>query len=216
MATYAPTVIAATTGVLEYVIGFDYADKTHIKVYVDDVEVAFGFADAEWLLADSGTKIAFVNTFEPQTGSTIIIKRLTDISEALVLFVNGAGLTQIDINAAIAQLLLAVDELQVAAFETGFLAAADLVGADIVTPHNLGGVPTRTHVTLKCTSTDAGYAANDQAENVGLVPLAVVWSATECRVLSANAEELTVWHKTTGISTTIDPAKWSYRVQAWR
>lgn len=213
MATYAPTSYSGTTDVYEYTIGFDYCQSSDVKVYVDDV------LDTDWAFSTAGTKIVWADGLEPQTGESFVIKRVTDISDLAVTYSAGSGFTAPDINKALRQLLYSIDELQVPAFDTGYLTMDALVtgGVDIVYPHNLGAIPTRWQVLLKCTSTELGFATNDIIDYTNIWPSPIVRvTATNIDICEAVADLAQVIHQTTGIATLIDQTKWSYRIMAWR
>lgn len=217
MATYAHTVIAGTTDVYEHTIGFSYDRVADIRVYVDRVLRNQGSGASDYLFTTGGTKIIFTDPNEPQTGETLLIVRVTDLSTATIAYTSGSGVTQVDLNKALTQMRLAVDELQVGAFETQGVSLTPVLAADVAYTHNLGGIPGRIQVLLECTSADAGYAVGDYMEaNIGAIALVVVLDATLITVHKANSASLTLPHATTGAATAIDDTKWNYHVRAWR
>ncbi|MEE9571080.1 MAG: hypothetical protein V3W02_05195 [Gammaproteobacteria bacterium] len=220
MATYAHTVIAGTTDVYEHTIGFEYSRATDIEVFIDGVEIEHGSGAGKYVFSSAGTAITFEDGSEPQTGEELVIKRVTDLSTAAVSFVAGGGATQIDLNGAVEQLRYAVDELQVPAYDSGWQSVDDLVtgAADIEYVHNLGAVPTRVQVQLKCTSGELGYVTGDVIV-VGTAPDQLVfpvsttaftasWQAANTATSIPNASD--------GTNDGIDNTKWSYRILAWR
>ena len=217
MATYSPTTTAGVTDTYEYTIGFPYARLDDVKVYIDDVEISRGSGAGKFQFSSSGTKVIFEDGSEPQTGETLTIKRVTDISNASVTYSAGSGFVHPDINLALNQLLYAIDELQVPAFDSGWVTAAALAAAEYSTPHNLGAVPSRWRVSLWCTSTDAGYPIHAIIEQAGMsIAPIIYWTSTTLVMPEDIVDTWTVPHNDTGVQTTIDTAKWSIRVQAWR
>ena len=213
MATYAPTSYAGTTDTYQYSIGFAYAQAADVKVYVDDV------LDTDWYFANSGADVKWDDGDEPQTGENFVIKRVTDISDLLVTFASGSGFTGPDANKALRQLLYSIDELQVPAFDTGWKTVDAIVtgAADIVYPHNLGAIPTRWKIELKCTSTELGFATGD------IIEATSSWPSPLVRVTATNFDAaykvfdlIQVVHQTSAAATLIDQTKWSYRIMAWR
>ena len=217
MPTYAHTVIAGTTGVFEHTIGFGYDRSADVRVYVDRVLRNQGSGATDYLFTTGGTKIIFTTPNEPQTGETLLIVRVTDLSTPTISYTSGSGATQTDLNKALTQMRLALDELQVGAFETQGVSLTPVLAADVPYTHNLGAVPGRVQVLLECTAADAGYAVGDFVEaNIGGLALVVVLDATLITVHKANSASLTLPHATSGAATTLDDTKWNYHVRAWR
>jgi hypothetical protein len=218
MATYAPTTHAAVASTDDYLIGFPYAQPADVKVYLEGVEVDFGTATDEWSLDATGTKISFGATVGHQDDDVILIKRVTDISGARTTFTRGAGFTAVDGNAAINQLLYSIDELQVPAFDSGFLSCADLVtgAVDIDQYHRLGTWPTRIQIQYKCTASELGYLTGavitgEQVLVGGTFPFVETLVIHNFETMN----DLTIF-STTGSATQATLSKWSYRILAWR
>jgi hypothetical protein len=215
MATYEPTFHDAVTDTLTYAITFEYARVTDLQVLVDDVEIDLGTADDEWVPSTNGLLITFVDGFEPQTGETIEIRRITDISAPIVDWTAGSGFTEIDADLMVSQLLKAIDELQVPAFEyiTTMTLATD---ADIQVAHNLGAAPTRIEIQLECLSTDAGWADGDFFPIYNFVGVAS-FDAANMNISEKIADAVRIRNKTTGaLAGAPTPAKWNIVVRAWR
>lgn len=106
---------------------------------------------------------------------------------------------------------------------TPYTSAETAITADTVHTfaHSLGAVPSLVQVSLKCTSTDAGYAANDivqlpltlvdgaSAENGAIV----MWEATNVRVITGVAVGIIGYASFN--AATIDFTKWKLIVKAW-
>ena len=216
MPTYYPRTYTGTTGVFEYTIGFAYAQADDVLVYVND---GTGWVlDTNWYFSTSGTKIKWDTPDEPDTNYLIEIRRKTDISALLVSFTSGAGLVGTDVNSALKQLLYAIDELQVPAFTTGWVTVDSIVtgAADITYLHNIGALPTRWVVQLKCTDAELGFATDDVIEATSAWPSPIVRvSATAIDLSWMVADLIQVVHQTTAVATLIDQTKWSIRVMAW-
>jgi hypothetical protein len=210
MATYTNKAYNGTTGVFEYEITFPYARGADIFVYVEDAP------DTDWVFSNDGASIIWETPLEPQDGESFVIKRVTDISDAAVIYTNGSGFVHTDINTALNQLLYSVDELQVAAYDSGWNLGADIEASGVDEANNLGAVPTRWQISLWCTSSDAGYTTNDIVEfhSMGEAPL-IWWTSTNLR-METGAASWTIAHGTTAVQTAIDTSKWKFRVQAWR
>jgi hypothetical protein len=213
MATYAPTLYTGAEDTYAYLILFPYARATDVRVYVD------GSLDTNWYFSVAGTKVTWDDGEEPQDDTAIRIARVTDISDAATVFTSGSGFVQVDINTVLNQLLYAIDELQVPAYDSGFLSCATLVdgGADIEYLHGLGAVPTRVLIQYKCTDTEAGYETGDvitQGEVLigGVFPC----STTAFTATFETMDDLRGFNVTTGVAATFDDTKWSYRILAWR
>ncbi len=186
-------------------------------MYVDRVLRNQGSGASDYLFTTAGTKIIFTTPNEPQTGESLLIVRVTDLSTASVVYTSGSGATQADLNKAVNQLRFAIDELQVGAFETGGVSLTPVLSADVAYTHNLGAVPGRVQILLECTSADAGYAAGDFVESsLGVVQLIVVLDATLITIHKATAALLKLPDPTTGVNTSLDDTKWDYHVRAWR
>lgn len=216
MATYAPTTYPAATGTLQYVIGFPYADRDDVRVYVDGVEVPRGSGSGEWLFTDNGSDILWVNTEEPTTGETIVIRRVTDISGLLVDFSDGAGAVARDHDQALQQLLYATDELQVSRYDSGLLDFDDIDDVVVTHIHTLGVKPTWFEMVLECKTTDADYAVGDVVPMSHIISGAtgIIADATNITTLGALSTVPSVVHKTTRVATLIDKTKWYYRLRA--
>lgn len=214
MATYAPTSIAGTTGVFEHTIGFAYARTDDVKCYIDDVEIDRGSAADEWVYSSSGTKVKFTTPNEPQTGETLVIKRVTDISDAAIAFSAGSGFTDTDGNKALTQLLYAIDELQVPAFEySSNVGSIDTAGVITTVPHNLGATPTRVAALLVNVSAELGYVTDDE---VFIATEALKWDATNLEISGDILDILQIPHFDTAVDTAILPGRWTIVVRAWR
>ena len=213
MASYSPTSYSGTTGTFEYAIGWPYARSGAVKVYVD------GVLDTDWYFSTSGTKIKWDTPDEPQTGESFVIKRVTDITDAAAVFTNGSGFTQTDINTLANQLLYSIDELQVPAYDSGWLSCATIVtgAVDIEYLHNLGALPTRVQIQYKCTSAEFGYEVGDMitdAQSIiggGSFPV----STTAFTALFETINDLYVF-SSLGVAEQATLASWSYRILAWR
>jgi hypothetical protein len=216
MATYAPKTYAGTTDVYTYTITFPYARKDDLRVFIDDVLIIRGPGANKWQFNTAGTKIIFEDGSEPQDGETLTLRRVTDITDASTVYTAGSGFTYDDINLVLNQLLYAMDELQVAAFDSGWNSAATVESSGYDVPHNLSGAPSRWQITLWCTSGDAGYTTHDIVEfhSMGESPL-VWWTSTNLR-METGAASWTIAHGTTAVQTAIDTSKWNIRVQGWR
>jgi len=108
-------------------------------------------------------------------------------------------------------------------FAPQYTSAETAITADTVHTfaHSLGAVPSLVQVSLKCTSTDAGYAANDivqlpltlvdgaSAENGAIV----MWEATNVRVITGVAVGIIGYASFN--AATIDFTKWKLIVKAW-
>jgi hypothetical protein len=216
MPTYTPTSHAGATDTYEYAITFAFARTTDVKVYIDDEEIDLGTDDDQWTLSADGLKVVFVDGWEPKDGETLIIKRVTDISSAIVDWTAGSGFTEVDADNMVLQLLYSIDELQVPAFERTYTLAA-LEAAGVADYHVLGAVPTRFSYHLICTTGDLNYIAGNvvdlnQADN--LPP--VYWTPTLLITDKDGWDALTLPHASTGAHGAIDPNDWSLIVRAWR
>jgi hypothetical protein len=216
MATYAPKTYAGTTDIYEYLITIDYARKDDIRVYIDDVLITRGSGAGKWQFSTSGTKIIFEDGSEPQDGETLIIRRVTDISDASVVYTAGSGFVYSDINLALNQLLYAVDELQVPGWEQTFT-LAELDAGDIDTAHGLGGTPTRVEYILKNTSTDQGYGPNNEIPllSCDVIPT-LLWTSTVFATFSDEWDAINVHKGTVAGRGNLSVDKWSLIVRAWR
>jgi hypothetical protein len=220
MATYSHTVITPSDDVtVEYTIGFSYARTDDVKVYIDGVEIDRGTDADQWVYSSAGAKITFTSPNHPTSSQTLTIKRVTDISDSTTVYSAGTGFSHTDANAFINQLLYAIDELQVPAFDSGWQSVATLVDGevDIEYLHGLEAVPTRILIQYKCTDTELGYETGDvitaaEALIGGVFPV----STTAFTATFETITDLRFFNVTTGVATTADDAKWSYRILAWR
>lgn len=88
--------------------------------------------------------------------------------------------------------------------------------------HGLGAVPSRIEVTLVCTSTDNGYAVDDEVNAVGVRSAAsnnsivLLWrNSTTIGVLFGNTALEMITKTGAGTYASIDETKWKVRVRAW-
>lgn len=88
--------------------------------------------------------------------------------------------------------------------------------------HGLGAVPSRVEVTLVCTSTDNGYAVDDEVNAVGVRSSAsnntivILWrNSTTIGVLFGNTALEMITKTGAGTYASIDETKWKVRVRAW-
>ena len=217
MATYQHTVIPGTTGVFQHPIGFPYNRVADVRVYVDRVLRNQGSGASDYLFANSGDDILFTTPNEPQTGETLLISRVTDLSTASILYTSGSGVTQRDLNRAVEQLRFAIDELQVPAFDTGAVSLTPVLAASVPYLHNLGVQPTRLEVTFECTGSNLGYLVGHHLQSSSfIIPLVVVADSTTIFVQKANSAILSLPHALTGVETEINDTKWNYHIRAWR
>jgi len=95
------TDLAGSGGQSNFTFSFPYLSTSHIHVYIDGVETfAFSFNSA-----------FVIHLTTPLAGAaTVRIQRLTPVTEALVDFSNGSVLGESDLDAAVLQLLFAVQE----------------------------------------------------------------------------------------------------------
>ncbi len=219
MPTYAHTVIAGVTDTYEHPIGFLYSKASDVEVFIDDVLIVQGSGAAEYIFSSAGTKITFTDPNEPQTGETLEIRRRTDISTAVVTFASGGGATKSDLNAAVFQLLRALDELQFPAFEVTLTLAAMNAG-DITTRTNLDDIPTRIEIWWECTSTDLNYSTGTFVNNADLAtPLTPRWTSTSVGFVitdSGQSDNVTFPDISGGAEAAPDETKWSVHIKAWR
>jgi hypothetical protein len=216
MATYEPTLHTGVTDTLTWAITFEYARVTDLQVLVEGVEIDLGTADDEWRPSSNGLLIVFVDGFEPQTGESIEIRRVTDISAPVVDWTAGSGFTEIDADLMVSQLIKAIDELQVPAFEHTFT-LAELDAGDLSTPHNLGATPTRVEYILKCTTTDQAYGENNEIPLLGCndVP-ALLWTSSVLATFSDEWDTIDAHKGTVAGRGVLNVDKWSLIVRAWR
>jgi hypothetical protein len=225
MPTYAHTTYTTAAATFEYAIGFSYARTDDVKVYLDsgsgEVEIARGSATNQWVYSTSGTKITLGSTVGQGDGDTLRMSRVTDISDAAAVFTDGSGITDDDLNLAINQLLYAIDELQVPAWEYNETMTTVVAGGDITAKTNLGTtLPTRVQVWLECLDTDAGYSVNNwvlmESSNTPLLIRFLPTSPGYCIISDREATAFTVPHVSTGVDTAIDDSKWRLHIRAWR
>jgi hypothetical protein len=219
MATYTPTQHTAAAATFSYAIGFSYERTDDVRVYINGVLLARGTTTSTWAYGGTGNiNIVLGAAVNQQDDDIILIKRVTDITDAATIYTAGSGFTYDDANSFINQLLYAIDELQVPAFDSGFLSCATLVtgAADIEYVHSLGALPTRIQIQYKCTSTELGYATGDViTEGQVLIGGTFPVSTT---IFTANFEtmnDLGIF-STAGVVTQATLSKWSYRILAWR
>ena len=162
-------------------------------------------------------------------GSDSIDERVTAIEDELVFASQVEAETGTDIVKYMnplrtAQAIAALAQASV--FTESFTSSAQTVSAagGLTLAHGLSGVPTLVQCRLKCTSTDAGYAVDDEVvittqagdnTNTGLA----VWpDATNVNVRfgSAATTSLQYLNKTTGALTALTDTKWQLIVRAWR
>jgi len=220
MADYAPTQHTGVTDTYEWLINFSYANESDVEVYVEDVLKVQGSGAGKYLFNTAGTKIVFEDGSEPQTGEILIIRRVTDITAARVIYTAGSGFTYDDINAALNQLLYAVDELQVPAFERTHTLAS-LIAADVIVKTSLTALPTRVEVWYETTDTDNGHSAGKQfrethvnkAQNVRFYVsggfLYYVFLDNTLRL----PESMNV---SSGAFVVMDGSKWDVHIKIWR
>jgi hypothetical protein len=212
MATYAPKAYTGAEDTYAYLITFSYARADDVFVYVD------GVLDEDWYFSVSGTKVTWDDGEEPGDDTAILIKRVTDISDAATVFTSGSGFVQADINLVLNQLIYAIDELQVPAFDTGWVPCDDLVDGEvnIEYTHSLGTWPTRYQVQYKCYSAELGYSSGDIVNEAEvLIPAVFAVSTTAFTAFWETMADL-VMFSSAGIATGADPSKWRYRILAWR
>ena len=161
-------------------------------------------------------------------GSDSIDERVTAIEDELVFASQVEAETGTDIVKYMNPLRTAqaIAALAASVFSEAFTSADQTVSAagGLTLAHGLGGVPTLIQYRLKCTSTDAGYAVDDEVvittqagdnTNTGLS----VWpDATNVNVRfgSAATTSLQYLNKTTGALTALTDTKWQLIVRAWR
>jgi len=219
MAVYSPTIHEGVTDQYEWEIGFPYAQAADVHVFIDDVERAFGSGAGEWLFSDSGTQIIFQDGDEPQTGETLKIARDTSVAAAIVTFIAGGGITPLNMNATVNQLLYAIDELSAPPVDTGELAATLLEeDGDQTFGHTFGAIPTRVTANLTCTSTDLGYAVGDVVDALGGggIPVKIYWTATEIAFRAYIGQTVRIFAKNSAAFQFIDLTKWTIRLRAWK
>jgi hypothetical protein len=218
VATYVQTEIAGATDTYGYFIGFSYSRPTDIKVYIDGTEVSQGSGAGKYIFNAARTKVVFEDGSEPQDGETLTIKRVTDISTAVVNFTSGAGVTQADLRALEERLRYSIDELQVAEFDKTF-PLTDLYSFGVlITPHPFGGdKPSRIEYFLVCTSADNGYGSGALLDltQAALIP-AMFWDTASFYVADDGWNSFNIASMSTGARVTPTFAKWSLRVRAWR
>jgi hypothetical protein len=221
MATYAHTTHTAVAATFTYAISFSYERTDDVKVYLDDVEIDRGSATDEWIYSGTDniniTLGAAVGHIDDQI---ITIKRVTDISDAAVVYTNGSGFSHTDINTALNQLLFAIDELQVPAYQYVGATLTTLFSTPIDELHGLGAAPTRTEVVLACTSSDLGYSSGDFVsidQSATATTLQYVWNATKLTATSSSAyAAFTIPHKSTRTQGVASGTKWLVIFKAWR
>jgi hypothetical protein len=214
MATYALTSHAGATDTYAYAITFAFARKDDVRVYIDNVLIARGSGAGKWQYNTALTEVIFEDGSEPQTGETLVIKRVTDISDAATVYTAGSGFTYDDINLALNQLLYSIDELQVPAFTyttTITLAKA----AAIQVPHNLGAAPTRMEIQLECLAADWGWVDGDFVPYSDF-PGLVTFDATNMNINENVAAKATVCSALNGDAGILTAAKWNLIIRAWR
>lgn len=102
MAAYAPISETAGAAQTDFTITWDYLRDSHLVVTVDAV------ASSAYTLVSAGTILRF-NT--PMVGGeAVVISRSTPIDSRLVDFVDGAGLSEDDLDEAFNQLYFALEE----------------------------------------------------------------------------------------------------------
>lgn len=90
----------------DYTIGFSYIDKNYVSVYQNNTLM---LRPSEWTFKNASTiqfKIA------PGSGDDIKIKRSTEDTDRLVVFQNGAVLTESDLNLAVRQNFNLIQEIR--------------------------------------------------------------------------------------------------------
>jgi hypothetical protein len=209
---YAPTKFEGTTGTFEYTIGFDYAQSSDIKVYVN------GVLDTDWYFTTNGTKIKWDTPDEPQTGEDFIITRVTAVPTQAVEFTNGSGITDTDMNLAMRQCLFAIEELVYPAYTSEVRTVTNLYSTNANAYHGMGAIPTRWHTYFVCKTADLGYTAGDVVdghfvdENIW-----VYFTPTQIKMNSGTYYgAIKLPHATTRTMTAVDGAKWYVVVKAWR
>lgn len=216
MPTYSETLINGVTDTYEHTIGFAYLRTSDIRVYIDDVLEAQGSGANKYVFSNGGLSITWLDGSEPQTGESLRIKRVTDISSARIVFAPGGGATANDLNNAVLQLLYAVDELQAPAdLVTVTLTVLD--SGNVTYPHKLGAIPTRFSSQLVCTSADQGYTSGDtldlcQCDNVP----SFKWDATNLKTDGDGWDAIEIHHATAGTRVSPAIAKWSVAFRSWR
>ncbi len=92
----------------------------------------------------------------------------------------------------------------------------------VTVAHGLGAAPSLIQFSLKCTSTDAGFAADDvivvsmNNSTAAARNNACYFDATNINVrFSDTSAPFTTANKSTGASATLDPAKWVLIIKAW-
>lgn len=221
MPTYASQVEAGTTGVFEYTLDFPYAKAADIRVFIDGVQRDQGSGGWDYVFTTAGTKILFTTPREPQTGEILEIRRVTDISAANVTFAGGSGATQSDLNAAVKQLLYAVDELQEPAFKASYT-LTDVRAADIAIRSGLDDTafPTRQEIWLECTTTEENYGAGCWVNHdISKDPLTAYWrklTNPTLYIVSASANPLSLRSLATGLQFALTSANWSVHFYGWR
>jgi hypothetical protein len=217
MATYAPTQHTAAAATFIYAIGFDYERTDDVRVYINGIQLARGTTTSTWRYNGAGNiNIQLGTNVNQQDDDIILIKRVTDITDAATIYTNGSGFTHTDINTLANQLLYAIDELQVPAYEKTFTLALLLASGAIET-HGLGAVPARFTYTLICTNSDLSYTVDDilNLSQAPEVPT-LYFNATLFVADKENWDAVEIQHANNGTRSPIDPDDWSLIVRAWR
>lgn len=89
-------------------VPFPYLSTSHVQVELNGVLQVHG-ADYEWV---GNNAIEFRPTYTPVAGSVVRIRRVTPIEDLLVVFQNGAVLTEGDLNTATRQLFYLTQEVR--------------------------------------------------------------------------------------------------------
>lgn len=198
---YQHTTYTGTTGTFQYSIGFDYVRTTDIVVLVD------GSPDTDFAFANSGKDIVWVTPLEPQTGESISIQRVTPVPDLPVVFTNGAGLPEANLNDDFDAVMFAEDEERFAQGNLDTVQRTDIDANTAQVATNVTNIATNV-TNISSNDTDIATNVTNIATNTAGVATNVTNIATNVSNISSNDTDIAtnvtdIATNTSGVATNV-------------